>query len=54
MTAVGTRIAIFAMAPVPGSVKTRLIPALGWSLFVGNTLSDIGEPAGLDAERTTQ
>lgn len=29
MTAMGTRIAIFARAPVPGSVKTRLIPALG-------------------------
>ena len=29
MTAVGTRIVIFAKAPVPGKVKTRLIPALG-------------------------
>lgn len=29
MSAVATRIVIFAKAPVPGSVKTRLIPALG-------------------------
>lgn len=29
MTAVPTRIVVFAKAPVPGRVKTRLIPALG-------------------------
>ena len=29
MSAVATRIMIFAKAPVPGSVKTRLIPMLG-------------------------
>ena len=29
MSVVTTRIVIFAKAPVPGSVKTRLIPALG-------------------------
>ena len=29
MSAVATRIVIFAKAPVPGSVKTRLIPVLG-------------------------
>ncbi|MDP3674984.1 MAG: TIGR04282 family arsenosugar biosynthesis glycosyltransferase [Novosphingobium sp.] len=29
MSAATTRIVIFAKAPVPGSVKTRLIPALG-------------------------
>lgn len=29
MSAVATRIVIFAKAPVPGRVKTRLIPALG-------------------------
>ena len=29
MTAVATRIVIFAKAPVPGRVKTRLIPILG-------------------------
>ena len=29
MSAVATRIVIFAKAPVPGKVKTRLIPALG-------------------------
>ncbi len=29
MSAVATRIVIFAKAPVPGSVKTRLIPRLG-------------------------
>lgn len=29
MSAAATRIVIFAKAPVPGSVKTRLIPAIG-------------------------
>ena len=41
------RMVIFAKAPVPGSVKTRLIPALGWRLHVLSPLPDIDRPDDL-------
>ena len=41
----GSRVAVFAKAPIPGEVKTRLIPALG---------EDGAAAAGIEGPRNTR